>query len=242
MTGSEPTTTETPASGEPTPTPNPAPASPDTSNTPAPEDDGEGTVLTPKEGEKTEDNEPKVEQTDEEKAADEARAALYGAPEGDYTLPELPEGQTVDTEMLAAATPIAKELNLSDAGFGKLVEFYTGTALPKVQETVVDNLQKDIAAQHTAWANESMEMVRTDPIFKGQKLSDVQAVAAKALDRFGGSEIREFLQSTGLGNHPALVKAFYGVGTAISEDTTFERGGSAPVTKSSVEKFYGDKG
>jgi hypothetical protein len=235
-TASEPTTTD------PTPNaaPSPAPASPDTSTTatpnPAPEGEGEeSTLLTPKEGE----GEVKPEQTKEEKAAAEARAALYGAPEGDYELPALPEGQTVDTDALAAATPLAKELNLSNEGFGKLVNLYATEIMPKVQDKVVDGLQKDIVAQHAAWASESMEMLQNDEMFKGLKLPDVQAVAAKALDRFGGSEIREFLNTTGLGNHPAFLKAFYQIGTAISEDTTFERGGTAPAAKSRTEKFYG---
>jgi hypothetical protein len=198
----------------------------------------EGTLLTPKEGE-TETAE--TEQTAEEKAAAEAQAALYGAPEGDYTLPELPDGQTVDAEALAAVTPIAKELNLSDAGFAKIVDVYASKVLPGVQDRVVDNLQKDIAAQHAAWASQSMEMLQTDPMFAGLKLADVQQVAAKALDRFGGSEIREFLQTTGLGNNPAFLKSFYQIGTAISEDASFERGGPGEQKLTSTEKFYGRK-
>lgn len=229
-TASEPTTTTDPS---------PAPASSDTSTTATTETEppaDESTLLTPKEGE----TEPAAaEPTEEEKAAAEARAALYGAPEGDYTLPELPEGMTVDTEALATITPIAKELNLSDEGFAKIIDVYAKDIQPKVVDKVVDGLQQDIVAQHAAWASESMEMLQTDEMFKGLKLPDVQAVAAKALDRFGGTEIREFLQSTGLGNHPAFLKAFYQIGTAISEDTTFERGGTAPAAKSRTEKFYG---
>lgn len=186
-----------------------------------------GTLLTPKDGQET-------EQPPEDPAAE-----FHGAPEGDYEMIELPEGMTVDQDALGAFTPVAKELGLSQAGFAKVVETYAQTILPQVQDRVVDNLQKDISAQHAAWANESMEMLRTDDTFKGMKLEDVQQVAAKALDRFGGTEIREFLQTTGLGNHPAFLKAFYHIGTAISEDTTFERGGTAPAAKSRTEKYYG---
>lgn len=230
-------TTETTSSE----TASPGTASTDTSTTATetqPSD--EGTLLTPKTGEgEAETTETQTEQTPEEKAAAEAQAALYGAPEGEYTLPELPEGQTVDAEALAVITPVAKELNLSDAGFAKVIDVYAKDILPKVQQQMVDGLQKDIVAEHAKWANESMEMLRTDDEFKGMKLADVQATAAKALDRFGGTEIREFLQTTGLGNHPAFLKAFHRIGSAISEDTSFERGGQAPAKKTSTEKFYG---
>jgi hypothetical protein len=230
------TTTETPT---PNADPNPAAGSTDTSTTdqtqppPSEGDDEPGTLLTPKEGEQA------PEQTPEEKAAEEARAAFYGAPEGDYEVKDLPEGMGIDQEALAAVTPVAKELNLSNEGFNKLTSLYATEILPKVQDKVVDGLQQDIAAKHAEWASQSMEMLQNDDMFKGLKLENVQQVAAKALDRFGGTEIREFLDQTGLGNHPAFLKAFFQIGTAISEDTTFERGGPATKPKSSVEKFYG---
>jgi hypothetical protein len=111
--------------------------------------------------------------------------------------------------------------------------------MPQVTESVVDNLQKDIAAQHAAWATEALEMVSTDETFAGQKLDDVKSMSAKAIDRFGGADFRKYLNDTGLGNHPAMLKFAYLAGTAISEDTTFERGGAAPVKKSRTDKYYG---
>lgn len=236
-TGSEQTTTETAATETGAQTASTDISTTATTETPAAEG-AETTLLTPKTGE-TEAETKAAEQTDEEKAAAEEHAKLFGAPEGDYTLPELPEGQTIDTEALAAVTPIAKELGLSDVGFGKLVDVYAKQIMPGVTDKVVDGLQKDIAAQHATWANESLELIKTDPMFAGKQLPEIQQVAAKALDRFGGTEIREFLGTTGLGNHPAFLKTFYQIGTVISEDTSFERGGgAAEKPKSRTEKYY----
>lgn len=227
-TGSE----QTPTVTTPEVTP-PAPASPDTSTTENPPADS--TLLTG-EPPKVEDKAP--EQTDEEKAAAAEHDKLFGAPETEYEITGLPEGMTIDKEALAAFEPVAKQLGLSNEGMSLVAQTYA-QILPKVTEGVIDNLQKDIIAQHATWATEATEMVKSDEAFGGKPLPEVLQVSAKTIDRFGGPEFREFLDQTGLGNHPAMVKFSYLAGTAISEDTTFERGGTAPTAKSRTEKFYG---
>jgi hypothetical protein len=230
-----PTTTDTPAKA-----PDPASSTSSTTETtpnPAPAEDeaAPGTILT---GE-TEDE--KSEDKAEDKAEDDERAALYGAPEGEYEMPELPEGMTVDTDALAAVTPIAKELNLSNEGMAKLVGVYATEIVPKVTDKVVEGIQRDVAAKHAEWAGQSVEMVKTDEAFGGKSLKEVQQVAAKALDRFFGPEAREYLQDSGLGNYPAMVKGMYLVGTQIAEDTSFDRGSTTPAPKSRTEKYYGSQ-
>ena len=46
-----------------------------------------------------------------------------------------------------------------------------------------------------------------------------RAIAAKAIDKFCGPEVRQILEQSGLGNHPALVRAFVRIGKTISEDS-----------------------
>lgn len=164
---------------------------------------------------------------------------FHGAPEGDYQLEGLPEGTVIDEEALAAISPIARELNLSNAGLSKIAGVYAETVLPKVVDNLTDGMQRDIAAQHAAWATETTDMVKTDAAFEGKTLKEVQQISAKTLDRFGGKDFRVFLENTGLGNHPAMVKFAYLAGQAISEDTTFERGNTPPKEKSRTEKYYG---
>lgn len=230
-TGSEPTT-ETPAPANPSPAP-----TPDTSTTtpePAPAEEGDTLLTSP------EPNEPaKPEQTDEEKAADAARSELFGVPEGDYEVTGLPEGTVIDDKALAAITPVARELGLSSAGLSKIAATYATEVLPGVTEQVVDNLQRDITAKHAEWATAAIESVKTNPVFENKPMAEVKAIAAKALDRFGGAEFRSFLDDTGLGNNPDMIKFAFMAGSAIAEDTTFERGDVAPAKKSITEKFYG---
>jgi hypothetical protein len=171
--------------------------------------------------------------------ADET-AELFGAPEGDYTL-SLPEGVEVDTKALEAIAPVAKQLGLSDKGMSLIASTYAEKVLPGVVEGFEEQIQRNIAATHKEWADQTMELVKTDPAFKGEPLSAVQQTAAKAIDRFGGDELRKFFDETGGGNHPAMVRAFYLAGSAISEDTTFERGDKGSKPKSTVDKFYGEQ-
>jgi len=163
---------------------------------------------------------------------------MFGVPESGYEISGLPEGTTIDKEALTAFEPIAKELGLSNEGMSKVAAAYANI-LPKVTENVVTGINNDIAAQHAAWATETLDLVKTDPTFAGKPLTEVQQVAAKALDRIGSPEFRSFLDETGLGNHPEMMKFAYRAGSAISEDTTFERGAPAPREKSRTEKYYG---
>lgn len=193
--------------------------------------------------------------TDTTKTDDEPEAnPLFGAPEGDaeYAL-TLPEGVTLDKAALDAVVPLFKELNLSNEGASKLASAYAENVLPGVVAQVMDGVNADVAAQQTEWANAAKQAVLggkdadgnavdADAAFGGKTLKEVQQVAAKALDRFGGTELREFMEATGMGNHPAMLKFAYQAGAAISEDQSFERGGGTPNTpKTREEKYYGSK-
>ncbi len=174
----------------------------------------------------------------EEQAAADAKAALFGVPEGDYEPAGLPEGTVIDKAALEAVTPVARELGLSNEGFSKLAGVYAEKVLPQVTEAVTSQILAQSAATTAGWATEAIEAVKTDAAFGGKPLAEVQAISAKALDRFGGSEFRQYLADTGLGNHPAMLKAMFLAGSAIAEDTTFERGGTPTQPKSRVDKFY----
>jgi hypothetical protein len=175
---------------------------------------------------------------------------LLGAPEGDYTIDvaKLPEGTTLDDGALAALTPVAKEIGLSDEGMTRLAGVYAETILPGVTAQVVKGIEDQVAVQRKEWDAETRTAIEEDAkveedkrVFDGKSFAEVRQVAAKALDRFGGAELREFLDTSGLGNNRAMVQAFYTIGKSIKEDS-FERGGTAPSKKSDEELFYGKQG
>lgn len=256
----------TPETNSPTPTDQlapkdgaPAPASPDTSSpttetSQPPADDG-GSILNPKTDGGDADQADGDAAGDQPEKGDEppANATLFGAPADDasYELSGLPDGITVDAEALAAVTPLARELNLSNEGLSKLAGVYTESVLPGVVKQMETDLQAQAAQVRKDWGtdarasitggiNAAGERVEADPVFAGHSLAEVQQTAAKGLDRFGGEGFREFLDAHGLGNHPQMVRFTFLAAKAISEDTNFERGAgvpSAPLTRE--EKYYG---
>jgi hypothetical protein len=190
---------------------------------------------------------------------DKEENALLGAPEGDYTITGLPEGTTIDTEALAMLTPIAKEIGLSDAGMSKLAEVYATKILPHIDAQVSTAIETQAATQRKDWEAETrlaisggkdadgkaVEPARTDkgdPIYGGKDYKEVTQIAAKALDRLGTPELRQFLETTGLGNNEALVRFAFRAGMAIKEDD-FDRGdGGGSKPKTLAETLYGNKG
>lgn len=216
------------------------------------------------EEEETGDDKDEDKKEDDEKTAgaedektDSPANEFLGAPEGDYTITGLPDGVMVDVEALKILTPTAKELNLSDAAMSRLALDYQEKLLPHLQTRV----QQDIDAQTMTLGKEWDAETRLEieggkdkdgkpvepakdkdgqPVYDGKSFAEVRKDAARALDRFAGPELREFLEISKLGNHPALVRAFYRIGKSIKEDG-FERGGGEAQPKTRVQKYYGDR-
>lgn len=161
-----------------------------------------------------------------EKAAKEQKPE--GAPEK-YEF-QVPEGQKLDSGALEQFEPIARELNLTNEQAQKLVDVYGSKILPMVQQQQAEAWQK----QSEEWS----ASVKADKEIGGDKLVSNLGVAQRALEQFGTPELKEYLNATGLGNHPELVKAFVKVGKAMSEDGIVT--GKESGQRSAAEVLYGN--
>ncbi|ECF1701257.1 peptidase, partial [Salmonella enterica subsp. enterica] len=126
-----------------------------------------------------------------------------GAPEK-YAF-SAPEGQELDAGAVAAFEPVARELNLTQEQAQKLVDVYGG--MKQQQAEAWQQQTEDWAAT-----------VKADKDIGGDSLATNLTVAQKALDTFGTKELKEYLNGTGLGNHPELVKFCIKVGKGMGED------------------------
>lgn len=142
--------------------------------------------------------------------------------EVDYTF-EMPEGIDLDKAGVDEFTAIAKELKLPKDAAEKLV----GLEVKRLQKA-----QQDHVTLVESWA----EQVKVDQEIGGDKLSENLAVARKAVDAFGSQALKDLLNSTGLGNHPEVVKAFFKAGKAISEDGFVRGAPKSPATESDLAK------
>jgi len=142
----------------------------------------------------------------------------------EYTDFVLPDGFEYDQAIAADFKSVAKELGLKQDQAQKLVDFYA-----KQYQAQVQAFQKQIQD----WA----EQAKKDPVIGGADFDKNIGVAVKALDKFGTPELRQVLDNTGLGNHPEVIKFFYNVGKAISEDGFIE-GSRKDAPKSAAEILY----
>lgn len=181
------------------------------------------------EGDKPQDDKP----ADGDKPADkpdEKEQKQEGAPEKYEFKPA--EGQELDTAALEQFEPIARELNLNNEQAQKMVDLYGTKILPMVQKQQAESWQKTTEQ----WAAD----VRADKEIGGDKLTANLSAAQRALEQFGDQELKKYLDTTGLGNHPALVKAFIKVGKAMSEDKVVT-GGHESGGSDLISAFYPKK-
>jgi hypothetical protein len=131
-----------------------------------------------------------------------------------------PEGVELDATAVDRFKTVAGELKLPAESAQKVVDLYADIRKAEAEA---------FANQVQAWGDE----VKADKELGGDKLAENLAVAKKAVDAFGSDEIRSLLDSTGMGNHPAVVRMMVKIGKAISEDG-FVKG--APPTP--AKSFY----
>jgi hypothetical protein len=160
-----------------------------------------------------------VQQTTEPKPAESAKSNDTGKPTGAPEKYEfkLPEGVKLEGDQLAAIEKFARELNLSQEQAQKLVDRDIQTRADATAELLTKG--EALAKQ---WEAET----RSDKEIGGEALPANLAVAKKALDAFGTPKLREYLNETGLGNNPEVVKLFVRIGKAISEDGYVTTGGA----------------
>jgi hypothetical protein len=160
-------------------------------------------------------------------AAKPDEAAKPDVPES-YDL-QMPEGVELDTAAAKEFTDLAKELKLDNGTAQK----FAGIAASMAQRQM--QAHADLVS---GWA----EQVKTDKEIGGDKLDQNLAVARKAIDAFGSPELKAVLESTGLGNHPAVVKAFFKAGKAISDDVMVAGAASrSAVGRDAAAVLYGSK-
>ncbi len=203
---------------------------------------------------KTAEDENKGDDAKDDKSGKDEDAetnAFLGAPDGDYELSGLADGVKIDADALAAVAPVAKELNLSNEGLSKIAGVYAEKVLPHVLGQFQAQMETDIADTSRQWATEARtqieggkdaegKTIEPDPVFQGKTFQEVTETAHKAVRRFGGDGLADYLEKTKLGNNPEMVRAFFLAGSAISEDTSFDRGGGggAPVKKTLGAVLY----
>lgn len=130
-----------------------------------------------------------------------------------------PEGVELNPTVLGKFSEVAKKHNLTQ----------------DVAQSILSEMAPQLAAQQaeqfqairTQWA----EQAKADKEFGGDGLQENLAVAKKARDAFGTPDLHELLNKSGFGDNPEVIRFFFKVGKAISEDSVVlgGKGGEAPT-------------
>lgn len=174
-----------------------------------------GSVLYPDDPPKTDGEKPADPPAGEGEAkADgegeaKADAAADTVPEdGKYDL-KMPEGVEVDQAMLDQFAPTFKELGLTTKQAQALADKFI-----EAQNTRGE-------AQAQSWAKtigDWVDRAKADPEIGGAKWDATVKDASGIVKRFGNDALREYLNASGAGNHPEMIRFMAKVGAMIGED------------------------
>ena len=224
---------------------NPNPNDPPADAPKAGEDTALGAAAAADEGKEPEPGkeEPKPGEGEGEGGDKGGEPAPEGAPEKyDTAAFKLPEGVEFDQEGFEAIESELRDLNLTQDQAGKLMEAYAGKIVPMIEKRTAAQFDEQAAELRANLARD----LQVDPEVGGKKLDESRSFAAKAIAHFipkadERSAFSTFLNESGLGNHPLLMRLVSGAGRTLAEATTPAADtGAAP--KSNAEVFYGKKG
>ena len=159
-----------------------------------------------------------------EEGENKSESEVASAPE-EYGTFELPDNFDMNEETLGEYHTFAKENNLTQ----------------EQAQRGVDMVAQMKQAEMTQWVEQQKSWVddaKKDAEFGGDKFEQNIAVAVKARDSFGTSEFNEMLDTSGLGNHPEMIRFLNRVGKAISEDSVVVGGTSTTGNQTRESVLY----
>ena len=171
----------------------------------------------------------------DEKATDDASADGENTDSSNDDVPDeyadftLPEGVTLDSELLAEVGPVFKDLGLTQDQAQKLIDLQSKKAEADVQKQMTDFNQ-----MIDGWKDQS----ENDKEFGGEKFDESVAVAREAIDKFGTPELKTLLSEHGVGNHPEVIRFMVKVGRLTQEKPIDGGINPASVTTDRVDQLY----
>lgn len=177
----------------------------------------------------------------------EGDQSVEPAPPPKYEPFKIPEGFQADQERLTKFTDLLGDLEVKGKAehsfvqeFGqKAVEFH----LNEVKNTV-DSLTK---LYQTTWENQKLawkDQFLKDPEMGGNKFQTTIDSALTFIRTHGGTaeqqaEFRSLMETSGLGNHPVMIRLLAKAGRAMSEGTPLAATKPVQPPKSKTQTMYG---
>lgn len=157
-------------------------------------------------------------------ATDDKNDPANQVPEdGKYTL-TMPDGVELDTELADALGPEFKELGLTNAQANKLVGKYIETMQKRTEGHAGSPEGQWSAAAHQYFKENGTpekwaDTAKADKDIGGDKWDGTVQNATRFVNKMGTPALKEFLNKSGGGNHPELIRVFAKAGEMIREDS-----------------------
>ncbi|MGV1869722.1 hypothetical protein [Agrobacterium rosae] len=178
---------------------------------------------------KAEHNKTKPKEGDD-KSKDEPNDPADIVPEdGKYDI-KLADGIELDAALLEKASPVMKEIGLTNAQATKLAG-----VLAETRKAEFDALSERHQKITTDWQNE----IKADKDFGGDNLDGSLNNANRVIATFGDDAFRRDLTEIGMGNHPGLFRLLVRVGNALSDDKPASSETPAAPPKAPEQAMYG---
>lgn len=166
--------------------------------------------------------------------------AAVGAPEAySFEGVEFAEGVEFDKEAFDALEPVLRELNMPQEAATSLVKGYAEKLVPMIEartKQAIDDQGDELRA------NLARDL-QADQIVGGKHLPESKAMAAKALahalpNAAEREQFNTFMNESGLGNHPMLMRVIASFGHTLSEASNPAAAGAETSEPTAKEIFY----
>lgn len=148
-------------------------------------------------------------QEDAAKTGDEAKPI-------EYVAPTLPEGMTVDADLLAAATPILAKhgasqelLNELSAVYAERLKAMESGAGEAFNQAYSDRRETELTETDGDW----LAACKTDKEIGGKNAAAVSHRISSVIAKFATPEFKEVMNETRIGNNPEFVRLIYRIAT-----------------------------
>lgn len=147
---------------------------------------------------------------------------------------KLPNGVDAKDLTVAEFKKLAAQSGLDSAKAQSLYDFGQKT-IGAAQKAVVDGQAAQMKTAREGWVSS----LKADKDFGGSNFEANVALGRRAV-AYGGDELKAFLNETGAGDHPAVVKFLAKVGKALGEDTVATQHGDGAAAKTRAKGTVGN--
>lgn len=147
---------------------------------------------------------------------------------------QLPKGFELDNDAMSAFLGVLNNKDLSGAKLGQALIDLQANLATKASEA---GSQRWTEQQQT-WQTE----IQNDKDLGGANLPKTVANIGRVMDKFGTPELRNWMNETGLGNHPMLIRLFNSLGAQFGEGTALPPGGSTSggAERTHAQRIFGN--